>query len=365
MTAPAGWQGGGLTAAETFGSAEIEPERLIPFTEYVERRKAELDPPGDLWDGYAAAPELDLRSIELEIGARCLLGIPADAPPPMIVDRLDPIGHTVLFGTGGSGKGTEAAWWIVQMARQGLRVLIVDYENHPDEWARRVGALGGDEALERVSHVAPLTAAWTLERGPLWQQARILRAFAEAAAIDVLVIDSIVVACFGFDPMAPETPGLYAGGLELIGRPALSLAHVTKTEDLRYPFGSVMWHNLARTTWSLKKDGERAILSHRKRNNYAGLGRFAVTTTWRDDLPREVWEQPYSAVLADRIADVLGDEQLTLVEIVDRLNADVDEDGEPVKLNSARRALARGIREPQRFTIDGAGASARYRKAGA
>jgi hypothetical protein len=185
---------------------------------------------------------------------------------------------------------------------------------------------------------------------------------ADAVHADVLVVDSIVIACAGFDPMKPETPALYAAGLELIGRPVLSLAHTTKTEDLRYPFGSAFWHNLARTTWSLKRDGERAILQHRKHNNYESQGRFVVTMSWRDGLLREVWEQPFNVVLADRIDEALGDEWLRLEQIIERLNGDVEDDGELVKANSVRKALVRGIRSPQRYTIEGSGATARYRR---
>lgn len=318
--------------------------------------------PPPLWE-HVEPPALDKDALNRDLGARCLIEVKAERPLPMMVDRLDPLDHTILYGTGGSGKGALVAWWIVQLVRAGHRVLILDYENHPDEWARRLDSVGGAEARAGVVHVAPLTAAWTAERGPIWRQAALIRALAQANDCGVVVVDSIVIACAGFDPMKPETPALYAGGLELIGLPVLSLAHVTKAEDLRYPFGSAFWHNLARTTWSLKRDGERAILTHRKRNNYASLGRFVVTMTWHDDQLREVWEQPYSVVLADRIDEALGDERLTLAQLVDRLNADVDDDGEPVKANSVRKALARGIRDPQRFTVEGTGATARYGRA--
>ena len=306
------------------------------------------------------------ESLVEQLGARSLTDVPADPPAPLTIERLDPEGQTVLYGTGGSYKGTVTAWWIVQLVRAGRRVLVLDYENHPGEWARRVAGLGGDAERAGVVHVAPLTASWGAERGPIWKQADTIRALADAVAADYIVVDSIVIACAGFDPLKPETPALYAGGIELIGRPALSIAHATKAEDLRYPFGSAFWHNLARTTWSLKRDGERAILTHRKRNNYASLGRFVVTTTWRDELPREVWEQPYIEALSDRIAGALVDEALTAAQVAARLNADRTDDEEEVKADSVRKALARGLserpREAQRFTINGTGATAVYRR---
>lgn len=349
------------TTAQTFGTTPMTPEQQALADAYNAKLLAEAEElaPEPLFQHYPPAPELSLNSLRVELGARPLVDISSDPPPPLILDRIDPEGHTVLFGDGGVGKGTVASSWAIGCVNAGMRVLIVDYENHPGEWSRRVLGLGGDEARARITHVPPLSPDWTLERGPIWEQARHLRELANAIDADLIIVDSIVMACAGADPMDTATATGYAAALELIGRPTLSLAHTTKAGDHRYPFGSVFWHNLARTTWSLQRDGERAILTHRKRNNYASLGRFVVTMTWRDDLPREVWERGYSVVLADRIAEILADESLTAEQLVARLNDDIDEDGEAVKANSVRKALARGI--PQRFTVSGNGATARYR----
>ena len=76
---------------------------------------------------------------------------------------------------------------------------------------------------------------------------------------------------------------------------------------MRYPFGSIFWHNLARTTWGLQADQSGAVvLSHRKHNNYASLGRFTVAATWTDGLLREVYERNYNMALKDRILEQIG-----------------------------------------------------------
>ncbi len=313
----------------------------------------------------SATPEAETQDVA-RYGARPLAEVNREPPPPLLIDRLDPEGHSILFGPGGVGKGIQASWWIVQLVQAGHRVLILDYENHPTEWARRIFGLGGQDALAGVVHVAPLTAAWKALRGPLWRQAEDIAALAAWAAADYLVIDSIVPACAGFDPLKPEAAALYAGGLELIGLPALSLAHVTKAEDLRYPFGSAFWHNLARTTWSLSRESEQTILAHRKHNNYAAVGKLVVGVTWWEGMPREVWEKGYSLALADRMDEVLGVTAMTVAEIVAALNADVDEGEKAVKTDSVSKVLRRGIeataRRPQRYTIEGTGDGARYRR---
>lgn len=337
------------TAAQDFGTTLMTPAQIAASQARTSRRLDEMPPAPELEDVEKyERPELDVHSLALELGARSLLGVPGDAPAPLVIDRLDPDGHTILFGDGGAGKGTLASSWAVACVNSGMRVLIVDYENHPAEWSRRIYGYGGDEARERVTHVAPLAPAWTLQRGPIWEQAKHLRTLAGAVKADILIIDSIVMACAGSDPMDPATATAYSAALELIERPVLSLAHTTKAGDTRYPFGSVFWHNLARTTWSLKRDGDNAILSHRKHNNYTSQGRYVVTVTWRDDLPRELWEQPYSAVLSDRIAELLAEAAMSAEQLVDRLNGD-DDDTEPVKADSVRKALKRGI--PDRFRL--------------
>ena len=214
-----------------------------------------------------------------------LATIPTDPPPPLLIDRLDPEGHTILYGTGGIGKGALACSWIARLVAEGHRVLILDYEGHPGEWARRIGSLD-PSAAAGVSYLAPI--------GPLRSVADAIAYEADALDITYVVVDSAVMAC-GDDPMKPDAARSYGEGVIRLGRPVLTLAHVTKLDDARYPFGSIFWHNLARTTWSLTADGEAALLTHRKHNNYAAVARLAVVMTWADGRLREVWERSYIA----------------------------------------------------------------------
>jgi hypothetical protein len=301
-------------------------------------------------------------------GVRRLDALPTGPPPPLLIDRLDPNGHTVIYGPGGVGKGVVAAWWIVRLVEAGHVVLIVDYEAHEAEWGRRIGSLGGPDAMVGVHYVAPLAPEWTRPRGPLWVISPDIRAIAEVIGATYIVIDSIVPACAGLDPLKPEAASQYASALQYLARPALSLAHVTKTDDARYPFGSVFWHNLARTTWSLASAGKggshTVVLTHRKHNNYSNLGEFLLTITWRDGMPVEVQEYRYSPVLAEQIGLVLGNGGLTVPEIITALSDDRDEGAETVKADSVRKALRRGYKEsPQRFTSTGTGPATRWMNA--
>lgn len=261
-----------------------------------------------------------------------LSSISTAPPPPMLIDRLDPLGHTILYGTGGVGKGALSCWWIANLVRDGRRVLILDYEGHPEEWSRRIAALAPDvHGSDALRHLAPTDPLARAVPEVLWT--------CDTYDLDYLVIDSAVMAC-GTDPLKPEAAAIYAAALVVLGRPALSLAHVTKVDDPRYPFGSVFWHNLARMTWSLTGVEDETLLKHRKHNNYPSLGTFAMSATWQDGYLREVWERGYSMTVIQRAVDVLEDGPLDLAEILARVN---DGDHKPIDRDTLRRTLARNI----------------------
>jgi hypothetical protein len=75
-------------------------------------------------------------------------------------------------------------------------------------------------------------------------------------------------------------------------------------------------------------------------------------------------DRPYSAVLADRIDEVLADGTLSTTDIVRRLNDDADEDGQRVKIDSVRAALRRGLKAtPKRYAVAGSGDSSTWSRA--
>lgn len=226
---------------------------------------------------------------------RRLADVPVFSPPPLLANRMDPIGHTILYGTGGVGKGVTACGWISKLTNiEGKRVGILDYEGHPEEWSRRLQGLGA--ATDQIYIWEPLNRDFGKPR-PLWDAAEEIRQVWDALNIDVGVIDSAIPASYGSDPMRPESVMMYSRGVQVLGRPILTLAHVTKGFGMAYPFGSVFWHNLARMTWSLQREEDgRLVLQHRKRNNYDWLGSFDVDHIFMGDRlvnivedPREKW----------------------------------------------------------------------------
>jgi hypothetical protein len=336
--------------------ARMPARRVLQLTESIpdlrQASRAELDAKADRTDRFRWEPERMLDSgIGEKLGARVLAGVSTEPPEPLLIGRLDPEGHTILYGTGGVGKGTLAASWANGLLEDNKRILIADYENHPSEWARRIFGFGAGGLSSRILHVAPLTAAWGGNHGAIWKQADDLRELAVQFEADYLFIDSIVTACAGADPMKPESVSAYTGALEYIGLPCLSLGHTDKAENLRYPFGSIFWHNLARMTYSLKADGATVILQHRKHNNYEREPTRKVEVAWNaEGMPINVDETLYAEDLARRISSALIGRSLTVREICEKLDDEHEQDEEPTLDNSVRQALLRGAKSnPPRF----------------
>jgi hypothetical protein len=271
-------------------------------------------------------------------------------PPPLLLDRIDPAKATILFGPGDIGKGTLASSWITQLHDLGERILILDYEGQEEEWARRISGLAGADILDDIIHVAPMRE-WG---GPIWKHAAEISRIADAEGITRLVIDSAGMACAGTDPAKPEAPLQFGEALQQIGRPSLTLAHVTKQHDARYPYGSVYWHNVPRVSWSFMPKGQDRVLVCRKANNYEKPPAASVGFTYLDHELREVWEKPASWTLEDRIADVLADGGArTPTAIAAVLNEGVERT-EQTSSTSVSGTLSRGLKRAgadYRFTV--------------
>jgi hypothetical protein len=294
-------------------------------------------------------------------GARAMSEVERVEPQPLLLDRYQPNGPTVLFGPGGIGKGRLAAQDAAAMSRVGGVVLVVDYEDHEQEWRNRLDECGA--ALDRVYRIAPHSQAWHGKMGTIRDHAPLIAEVATAIEATFVILDSAVAALPGIDPSDPRAPQVYFTALQGIALPTLTIAHVNRAEDLRYPFGSVFWHNLARLTWSMSVDGQgRLVLANRKANDRPFVGKFDLA-----EAPRlKVNGHPVSGYYAmtqlrenvgDQIADVLGGDEVEVAVIRQRLK----DEGIDVKRNTVEVALRRG-KDAGKFDTDG-GTPARWKVA--
>jgi hypothetical protein len=293
------------------------------------------------------------RELNARLGARTLADIDPTPPPPLLIDRLHPTEHTILFGDGGVGKGTIVAHWIRNLTNLGMKVLVLDYENHPTEWASRIFGLGGDRSM--VFYLAPLTEAWHGQPGPIWNQIDDIGAFIADNGIDYVVVDSIVAACIGHDVSKPETASLYSGFTQRLGLGILSIAHVTKQGNPHHPFGSAFWHNFARVTWSAQHRGNGVILKNRKANQHRRGAAFIVEAHYADNGQLlEVEEKGYQQKILDLVVDVLeaANTPLSLADIVAKINDETEDEDEKVDKDTVRKTIRRDLGRKHQRRLD-------------
>lgn len=220
---------------------------------------------GDLVAAVEAASEVvrEKRSDGSELGLADLSQFRLGPPPPYL-GWLAPEGTTILYGDGGDGKGWIAASAIKGLLKQDIKTAILDFENHPTEWAYRLDKLG--VSLADVVYFQPNS---TMAR---WADAKVAERIRDAG-VKYLVVDSATYASNVDDPYSPQTAMQYKQArLRLGNLPVLLLAHTAKSSSDSI-YGSVFWRNEARLTWNLKRDystGQRSMVC-KKANAYPSL----------------------------------------------------------------------------------------------
>lgn len=269
-----GWAGG-RTAAETFGPNGGDPGP--EWQAYIDTAVAQAPPPPPLWEGIEP-PKLSYRT---------LADIPDDPPGRLLLDMFEPDGPNLAYAAPGVGKGTTCAWMIVELQQLGMTVAIFDAERRPREWARRVAGLGGDRS--RVIYIAPEDLGRSYLGRPLWDAAPALRAYMQASAADLLIVDSILPAVgVGEERLRSDAqaPYLFVAALDALGKPSLSLGHPPKGQPEGESFGSMAWVAAMRMTWlGTRAEGERHRVRWRprKRNERGHIAGVLLTFDYGSD----------------------------------------------------------------------------------
>jgi hypothetical protein len=185
---------------------------------------------------------------------------------------------SIIFGDGGAAKSYTALYLAGLLAMRGLRIALFDWELCGEDHRDRFERLFGSE-MPRV-----LYCRCEL---PLIGEVSRLRRIVREHKVDFAMYDSVAFACHG-RPEDAEIAAAYFRAVREIGCGSLHLAHVNRSDDNdKKPFGSIFWHNSARSTWYVQAaetadDGAMRLgLFHRKSN----LGRryspvsFALTFT--------------------------------------------------------------------------------------
>lgn len=166
-----------------------------------------------------------------------------------------------IFAPGGTFKSILGLAVLGELAQQGKRSLLLDWEMDGGDQSDRASALRLPDAV-MYRHCA----------NPLAVEIDDIRREVHEHAIDFVMIDSVALACGG--PVEESQYVLaFFSALRRLERGSLLIAHTRGEDGDQRPFGSVFWHNLSRDTWFLKRTDEEAIpgavavgVFHRKTN---------------------------------------------------------------------------------------------------
>jgi hypothetical protein len=197
--------------------------------------------------------------------------------PPVVLGRLP----TVWFGDGGVGKSALALAAAVsiqtgepvlgQAPTNTTRVAVLDWEMDAWEHRKRLEGicLSLDIEMPKVLHVPCRTA--------IWNDTERLQGILANYEIGFVVIDSVGMACAGLPLTSDEAAIRFYTAVRQLEIGSLCIAHRTKAEDGdQYPFGSIFWHNQARSTWYIRKaqepgQGILEVAMHQRKANTGGL----------------------------------------------------------------------------------------------
>lgn len=186
--------------------------------------------------------------------------VPAEPQQPLVGPFLATAEETVLYGPGGAGKGTFAAWLTLEYLRQdsAARVYVLDFEHRQSEWSGRLRRLGAsDIKLAKVFYVSPFSAKWAAPSGgrALSQIVEHVKSDCDRLGISLLIVDSYSAATSTGDAMGGQAAANeYFEALRRIGRRSLTLAHVPGNSQKwpDKPFGSIFVKNWSREMWAIE-----------------------------------------------------------------------------------------------------------------
>ncbi len=258
----------------------------------------------------------------------------------LVLPRRHP---AVLFGDGGTFKSYLGLYIAGYLAQLGVKVLFADWELDASDHRERLEQLFGAD-------LPPVY--YRRYQRPLVDEVEGIRRFITQAGVGYVVCDSVGFAANGA-PESAEAATTYFQAVRQFGSGvgSLHLAHVTKPKedaaDPMKPFGSVFWHNSARSTWFLKRttdttDGDSFSLAviHRKANLGAlrpPVGLQISFEAGRAQLRRidvaDVEEFAKGLPIPMRLRTALKRGALTVGELVDETGA---------KRDTVEKALGRG-----------------------
>ena len=169
-----------------------------------------------------------------------------------------------FFGLGGSAKTMLATHLSIQIAKQNIASLFVDYENDASSWKSRIVKMGSD---------GKNLVYYDSQQIPFHDQVDKIKKLVKKYGIKLLILDSASLST-GDSTSDEKSVIRLMGALKRLKITSLLIAHQRKTDGERTPIGSVQFENQARNVWNVSSvidDNEQNILhvacKHTKANN--------------------------------------------------------------------------------------------------
>lgn len=236
---------------------------------------------------------------------------------------------TIIFGDGGACKSYLALFLLGSLIKQGMRVGYFDWE------------LAGEDHRDRLERIygpsMPEVFYRRCERSLVYEADSLARIVRDNR-LDYAIYDSVVFAVDG-PPESAEIAGRYFRAVRQIGIGSLHVAHVTKSEGGdQKPFGSVFWHNGARSTYYIQladssPDGKTLSLGiFNRKANLSGLRQpfgFQVNfgenrTTFIKSDPADVPDLAEKMTIRQRMIGLLKSGPKTFGELAEEMGANPD-----------------------------------------
>ena len=247
---------------------------------------------------------------------------------------------TLIYGDGGIGKTNMALFWalLVQhnhpyfnLEPQQTNCLYLDWEASERVLKRRVDAMKKGLGITDKKTILYRYCTQPLPSDALEIQSIILK-----NDIGLVVIDPVALAC-GADPETAETAIRFFNALRSLNITTLSVHHIAKISDGKKPFGSVFWHNSARSSFEIRnsqrpEDNEIHLgIYHRKMNDAPLLKPMGYTLQFFNEESRlnqitfatadlsEIPELEKGLPLRERLTNALGAGSKTPEELAEEL----------------------------------------------
>lgn len=172
------------------------------------------------------------------------------------------------FGLGSSGKTMLSMYFATQVAAQGVKTLLIDYENDGGSFKDKMNQMLPPDDRDTSNFVY-----FESEQIPMYEQIDKIKETIKRRGIGLVIVDSASLS--SGDSTSDEAATLrLISAIKLLKTTTILIAHQRKNEGDKNPIGSIQFENQARNVWNFKSmpdDFDNNVLhvacKHTKANN--------------------------------------------------------------------------------------------------